>query len=457
MAREIQIIDAGGALVPQRRPVDLLDDSPAPVARLGIVVGALFFVVFLGWASFARLDSAAIGSGQVTVVGNRQTVQHREGGVIGRLDVRDGKHVNAGEVLIQLDAPDVIAQERALAEGAIGLEAQQARLEAEITGSPLHWPDEFGSYKGEDRQIADRAIRLQLSQFSARRASLAATSGVNSEKRAEIEQQIGGYRAQSAAAARQRESLDAQLASARSLAAEGYTSVNSVRQLERSVSQLDASQADFDSRAAASRESISGVRGEDVQSRRHQQEESSSALRDTVFQLNEMRPKWLAAQDQLARTQIRAPVTGVVVALAVFTRGGVIAPGEKIMDIVPDAAPLVIRAQFAPGDSDGVQEGREAEIRFLSLHERDLPVLLGRVRSVSADTLHDERTGATYFSADITVPNAQYAELRKIRGGDTGVRPGVPVQVFIRLRKRTALQYMLDPLNEAFSRSFRER
>jgi HlyD family secretion protein len=117
----------------------------------------------------------------------------------------------------------------------------------------------------------------------------------------------------------------------------------------------------------------------------------------------------------------------------------------------------VIRAQFAPSDIDGVEEGREAEVRFLSLHERDLPILLGQVRSVSADALHDERSGASYFTADVTVPTTQYAELRKLRGGDTGIRAGVPVQVFIRLRKRTALQYMLDPLTEAFSRSFRER
>ena len=436
---------------------DALDDSPLPVARIGLVVAALFFVIFLGWAAFTRLDAAAIGSGQVTVVGNRQTVQHRDGGVVGELRVRDGQHVKAGQVLIELAAPEVVAQERALAESVINLEAQQARLEAEITGSPVRPPVSFANYTGEDRLIAERAIRLQLSQFEARVGSLAAASGVSRQKRAEINQQIGGYMAQAAAADRQRVSIAEQLANTRKLAAEGFASDNAVRQLERALSQLDASKADFASRAAAAREEISGVSGQDVQNRRRYQEDSSAVLRDTLFQLNELKPKWLAARERLAQTQIRAPVSGRVVGLTIFTKGGVVAPGERILDIVPDAAPLVIRAQFSPTDIDGVVEGREAEIRFPSIHERDLPILIGHVRSVSADTLRDERTGQAYFTADVAVLPSQLMLLRNIRGADTGVRPGVPVQVFINLRKRTALEYLLDPLTEAFSRSFRER
>jgi HlyD family secretion protein len=457
MKHDLQLAGSGFPAPVPLPTSDLLDDSPLPVARVGLAIAVLFFVIFLGWAAVARLDAAAIGSGQVTVVGNRQTVQHREGGVVGALNVREGQHVKAGQVLIQLTAPDVVAQERALAEGVINLEAQQARLEAEITGAPVQPPASFASYVGENRLIAERATRLQLSQFDVRRGSLAAASGVGQQKRAEINQQIGGYTAQAAAADRQRASLSEQLANTRKLAAEGFASDNTVRQLERAVSQLDASKADFASRAAAAREEISGVSGQDVQNRRRYQEDSSAVLRDTLFQLNELKPKWLAAREQLAQTQIRAPVSGRVVGLAIFTRGGVLAPGERILDIVPDAAPLVIRAQFSPSDIDGVVEGREAEIRFLSIHERDLPILMGRVRSVSADTLRDERTGQAYFTADVAVLPSQLMLLRSIRGSDTGVRPGVPVQVFIGLRRRTALQYLLDPLTEAFSRSFRER
>jgi HlyD family secretion protein len=146
-----------------------------------------------------------------------------------------------------------------------------------------------------------------------------------------------------------------------------------------------------------------------------------------------------------------------VVGLRVFSKGGVIQGGQPILDIVPDAAPLIIKANFSPGDIDGVYEGRRAEVKFLSLHERDLPILLGTVRNVSADALVDEKSGRSYFSAEIVVPESQIAMLKKVRGADTGIRPGVPVQVLIKLRPRTALQYMLDPLTEAFSRSMHEK
>jgi HlyD family secretion protein len=168
-------------------------------------------------------------------------------------------------------------------------------------------------------------------------------------------------------------------------------------------------------------------------------------------------PKWLAAKEQLERTVIRAPLAGRVVGLRVFSVGGVIQPAQPILDIVPDAAPLIVKANFSPGDIDGVYSGREAEVKFLSLHERDLPILLGTVRNVSADALVDEKTGRGYFTAEIVVPKSQLDMLKKVRGADTGIRPGVPVSVLVKLRRRTALQYMLDPLTEAFSRSMHER
>src|SRR5690606_16314362 len=137
------------ALQPTGNNVDqLLGDSPMPAARSGLFVAVPLFVVFLGGAALTRLDAAAIGGGGGALVRDRQTVQHREGRAIGALNGREGQHVRAGQVLIQLAAPDVVAQERALAEGVIGLEAQQARLEAEVTGAALKWPEYFARYAG---------------------------------------------------------------------------------------------------------------------------------------------------------------------------------------------------------------------------------------------------------------------------------------------------------------------
>ena len=440
--------------IPQRLH---LDDSPRDAVLIGGIVALLFFIVGLGWAAIARLDAAAAGDGQVVVAGNRQTVQHREGGIVEALAVRDGQHVRAGAILFRLQGAEVTASERALAASVIDLQAQRARLEADVRGGAILWPAEFADATGDDRRLVERAKALQVAQRAARSSALAANGAVLQQQAAAVAQQSSGYTAQAQATARQRASLRQQLDSTRALADQGYVSRNTVRAIERSIQQLDGADADYVSRSASAREQIGQTRAEVVQNRRKYIEDSAASLRDTQFQLNEMMPKWAAAREQLARTVIRAPVTGTVVGLRVFSVGGVIQPGQPILDIVPDAAPLVVRANFSPGDIDGVFAGREAEVKFLSLHERDLPILIGTVRTVSADALRDEQSGHSYFSAEITVPRDQIAQIEAVRGGDTGIRAGVPVAVLVKLRSRTALGYLLDPLTEAFSRSLHER
>ncbi|KTW03111.1 HlyD family type I secretion periplasmic adaptor subunit [Sphingomonas sanguinis] len=434
-----------------------LDDSPGTAIRVGALVAILFFVVGLGWAAFARLDAAASGEGQVTVSGNRRTVQHRDGGIVKAMAVRDGDHVTAGQVLFRLEGAEVAASERALAASVIDLLAQRARLEAEVAGRAIVWPAEFATATGDDRRLIARAQSLQLAQLRSRGASLAASDQVLRQQAAEVARQTSGFNAQAQASARQRASLAQQLESTKKLADEGYVSRNTVRAIERSIQQLEGADADYSSRSAAAREQIGQTSAQRVQTRRRQIEEAAASLRDTQFQLNEMQPKWAAAREQLARTEIRAPVSGTVVGLRVFTVGGVIQAGQPILDIVPDAAPLIVRANFAPGDIDGVVAGRPAEVKFLSLHDRGLPILTGTVHSISADSLRDEASGRSYFSAEIAVPHDQIARIAAVRGGDTGIRAGVPVAVMVPLRRRTALQYLLDPLTEAFSRSFHER
>lgn len=455
-----EIVQRSQELIPASRSIGerlKLEDSPSGAVWMGTAIAIFFFVVLLGWAAFARLDAAAAGDGQVSVSGNRQTVQHRDGGIVEALDVRDGQHVAAGQVLLRLKGAEVAATERALAGSVIDLEAQRARLEADIRGTPIVWPASFATAAGDDVQLVERAKQLQIAQRSARGNSLAANRAILRQQEAEVASQTTGLSAQSLSSRRQRESLQQQLESTRTLADGGYVSRNSVRAIERSIQQLEGADADYASRAAASREQVGQVREQVVASSRKYVEDSASLLRDTQFQLNDVLPKWLAAKEQLARTVIRAPLAGKVVGLRVFSVGGVVQAGQPILDIVPDAAPLIVKANFSPGDIDGVYAGRTAEVKFLSLHERDLPLLLGTVRNVSADALVEEKSGRSYFTAEIIVPQSQLDMLKKVRGNDSGIRAGVPVQVLVKLRRRTALQYMLDPLTEAFTRSMHER
>lgn len=211
-----------------------IDDSPNKALRTGIIIAVLFFVVLLGWASFARLDAAAAGDGRVVVSGNRQTVQHRDGGYVEHLDVREGQHVKQGQVIIRLRGAEVQATERALAGSVIDLQAQRARLESEIRGTPIQWPASFAQATGDDRILVERAKTLQLAQQNARNNALAANRAVIRQQQAEASQSIGGFSAQARATAEQRRSLEEQLASTKRLADEGYVSRNSVRQIERS-------------------------------------------------------------------------------------------------------------------------------------------------------------------------------------------------------------------------------
>jgi len=434
-----------------------LNDSPRRAVIAGAIVAVAFFVVLPGWAAFARLDAAAHGSGQVIVAGNRQVVQHRYGGDIARILVREGQQVTHGQMLVRLSGAEVAATERALAASVIDLQAQRARLQAEVTSQPIAWPAAFARASGEDRPLIAAAIRLQQAQAAARRELLASSRNVLAEQRDQLGQQVRGYEAQARSTTVQRNSLQAQMDSTRRLAERGDVSRNTVRALERSLAELDGNNDDFAARAAAAREQIAGTAQQIAQTRRQWIEQSAAALRDTQFQLNDALPKWIAAREQMERTVIRAPVAGRVVDLRIHSAGGVVTAGQPILDIVPDRVPLEIRASFAPEDIDGVFEGREAEVKFLSLHDRDLPIVLGTVRNVSADSVEDQRTGLSHFTAQIVVPESQVALLRAVRRGDAGIRPGVPVQVSVRLRPRTALQYMLDPLTESLSRSFSER
>ena len=185
-------------------------------------------------------------------------------------------------------------------------------------------------------------------------------------------------------------------------------------------------------------------------------EEVATDLRDTQSRLSEVLPKLISAREQLQRSKVRAPATGQVVGLTVFTVGGVVAPGQTLMEVVPDNKALVIQVQLNPQDADDVFRGQEAQVRFTSVQSSRLPLLKGTVRTVSADSLSDEKTGRSFFRAEVEVPPE---ELKEVQGllGKGKLRPGLPVQVVLSTRKRTALQYILEPLTNHLWGALREQ
>ena len=447
--------------IPGRSAISLVP-PPGPAAdpardiRIGLIIAAVFFIGLLGWAAIARLDAAAIAPGRLAVSGQRQTVQHRDGGVVTDIAVREGDRVREGQILIRLAGAEVRAQERALAGQTITLLVQRARLQAEQAGSrTIVPPPEFAGLTGQDRLDATRALQVQQGQLRTRAAVLSAQRGVIGQRTAQASSQGQGYSRQVVAVNEQLRLIDEELNALRGVAEKGFVSKTRVRALERAKAELEGQRGQFAATVAQTGGQQSETRLQILEAQNTYYERIATELRDVENALADARPKWAAARDQLARIDIRAPATGTVVGLTVFTRGGVIAPGQKLMDIVPDKAPLTVEAQLSPADGDDVRAGQKAFVRFATLHESSLPALDGVVTRVSADALTNERTGETYYTAEIAVPLSELNKIEELRGSDT-LRAGIPVSIEIPLRKRTALAYAFEPLTQAFRRSFTE-
>ena len=434
------------------------EDEPTFEIRAGVLIAVLFFIVLLGWAAVARLDAAAIAPGRLTVSGERQTVQHRDGGVIGELFIKEGQKVIKGQVLIRLAAADVSAQERALSAQAITLLAQRARLQAEQMGSgTIIPPREFATLtSAEDQADAVKAMQIQQAQLRTRLAVVRNQRGALGQRSSGASSLGRGYGSQVAAIDEQIRSLDNELNSLRAVAERGFVSMSRVRALERSRAELEGQRGQNLAILSQTQNQVGESRLQSLEAQSTYLERGATELRDVETSLSEVLPKLNASRDQLARTEIRSPATGTVVGLQVFTPGGVIAPGQHLLDVIPDHMPMSVECRISPQDSDDVEVGKTAFVRFDALHERSLPPLEGRVTRMSADSFTDEKTGATYFTASVNVPNSQLAILRNVKGPNFRLRAGMPVTVEILARQRTALQYLLDPITTALSRSGHE-
>ncbi len=431
-------------------------DTPRRELRSGGIIAGLFFIVLLGFAAFTPLDAGAFAEGVVTVSGNKQAVQHRDGGIVTALNATEGALVDAGDVLLTVSAPEVVATERGLTAESIALRAQLARLLAERDRLPgVSEPDEFVNFNSEDRAIADEAMRGQRLLFEARRASLGTERSLLGQRERQQAEQVGGYREQIHYNREQSRLIGEELEGLRELAKRGFVSKSQIRLTERAAAGLNGDVGALRAEVARTSEGIGETRLQMVSLDREMMEQVADELRAVQVRLSEITPRLSAAREQVERSQIRAPSSGRVVGLSVFTVGGVIAPGDTIMEIVPQDRRLLVEAKASPTDADDLRVGMETQIRFPSLQERNLPILNGRIANVSADSFEDQRTGARFFLIEVEVPSSQLAVIRNFRS-DGGLRPGLPAEVLVPLRKRSALSYLIEPLTQMLWKSGRE-
>lgn len=432
---------------------DLAIDDPRRELRIGAVVAAFFFVLFLGWAAFTPMDAAAYAPGQLQVSGQRQSVQHRDGGIVAAIHVREGQKVRAGDVLIELSGGEVRAQESALAAQMINLFVQRARLETEQQGlTQVIWPTSFGEVNASPDQVA-QAIAVQDGEFRARRSLLMAQQLVLSKQAQESAQTAGGYRAQMASSVEQERLITEELNSLKPVAEKGFVSKSRIRALERARADLAGQGGQYRASVAEAHLAADGNRLRQIEADKAYRERATTDLKEIAAVIDELAPKYRAARDQLERLKIRAPVSGSVVGLNVFTVGGVISAGEKLMDVVPDRANLVVAARIAPEDIDDVAVGLTAELHITGMRDRGLPLLSAVLTRLSADALVDEKLGVSFYTAEFKVPESEIGKIRSVRGPQFQLRAGTPVQVTIPIRKRTALQYAFEPLLGTIHRS----
>jgi HlyD family secretion protein len=443
-------------LVPIEKPAGRNADDPRLEIRAGVAAIALFATVFVGWAAIAPLGAAASAPGVVKVSGERKAVQSLTGGVISSLPVAEGSHVRAGDVIVRFADDEALGTERSLTRRVVGLEAMIARLDAQRTGNAtVVAPTAFRDIPAEDRDEAMHALAVEQQTLATIRAAAAAQRATLHKRIAQIGAQISGYDTKRQSLESQQALNDQELTGVEKLAAQGYATQTRVLALKRSAAGLSGDAGSAGAEAAGLKSAAGEAQMQILEVDANLAQDTAKQLRDTQAELDTVIPQWEAARAKLAQMSLRAPVSGQVVALAIHTVGGVAAPGQVLMEVVPDDRSLVVEAQVNVADANEISVGQEARVRVTSLHGRQIPVLKGRVTLVSADALSDPKTGRSFYTASVQVPASELNQLSQA-ANIRGVRPGTPVDVQVSLHKTTMLSYWLSPIQQLFSHSMRE-
>ena len=425
-------------------------DSIRRIALAGWLIVAVFFGGIGAWAATAPLNGAVIGNAVVKVDGNRKSVQHLDGGIVKELRVKEGDKVNAGDILIVLDETQARAEYDVLSQQYMVLRATEARLLTELDrGSELVMPEDL---KSRQDSYLKSVWNGQISQFESRLASIEGQRSVIREKINQLGSQIVGAEAQVKAFTDQIMSVRAEAKDIAPLVERGLIARPRILQLERSAFGLEGQIADANANIARARQAIAEQQQQIAQLDNDRMAEVTKDLRDTQAKTLEVIPKATNAKAVLGRMEIRSPYAGRVVALTVFSVGGVIQRGEKILDVVPDQDSLTIEAQIAVEDISDIRPNMRAEVHLTAYKQRIVPIIHGDVIHVSADRLTDPKTNNPYYVAFVRVDEGQLAALPNVK-----LYPGMPATVMIPTVQRTALDYPVVPLVTSFNHSFRQK
>ncbi|KQT78613.1 hemolysin secretion protein D [Methylobacterium sp. Leaf465] len=443
-------------------PVDLHPalTPPRPTAQgsirrhlaLGLALGAVLVVGVGGWATFTQISGAVIAPGQLVVETDVKKVQHPTGGVVGELRVHDGMRVKAGDILIRLDETQTRANLDIILKALDELSARRARDEAERDGAAtIAFPPELLARKDSDPSVA-HLIEGETRLFRSRVAGREGQKAQLRERVQQLREEIKGLTEQVAAKAREVGFITGELQGVRELYAKNLVPLARVNALERDAARLDGERGQLLASTASARGKIAETELQILQIDGDMRTETGKDLAEIRGKWSEYVEKRVAAEDQLKRVDMRAPQSGTVHQMTVHTIGGLVTPSEPAMLIVPEADQLAVEVKIQPQDIDNVRLDQAAVLRFSAFNQRTTPEIDGVVSRVSADVTSDPKTGMSYYTARIRVPEDQ-----KERLGTARLVPGMPVETFMQLGNRSVLSYLTKPLTDQIAKAWREK
>jgi HlyD family secretion protein len=402
------------------------------------------------WATMTELSGAVIAPGTVVVDTNVKKVQHPTGGVIGELRVRDGSIVRAGDVVVRLDETQARANLEIVAQALDELNARRARDEAERDGdAAVAFPPAL-SAQSHDPRVAN-LIQGERRLFEIRKAAREGQKAQLRERVAQLREEVKGLTGQTSAKSREIELIGKELQGVRELWQKNLIQLPRVTALERDAARLEGERGTLVASMAQAKGRMAEIELQILQIDQDLRTEVGKDLAEIRAKTSELTEKKVAAEDQLKRIDIRAPQDGTVHELSVHTVGGVVAPGEALMLIVPRADALAVEARISPQDIDQLRAGERAVLRFSAFNQRTTPEVNGEVSLVAADVTHDGKTGASFYTVRILLPDGELARLKGL-----ALVPGMPVESYIQTGERTVLSYLTKPIGDQIARAWRE-
>lgn len=408
--------------------------------RLGWWIVLAGFGGFILWASIAPLEKGVPVSGTVTVSSHLQAVQHQTGGIIDTILVKEGDHVKAGQILVRMNDVQIKAQAEITRTQLYAARAIEARLFAERDSMPeIYFPEELLALRNDLR--VENNILIQNQLFTARRMALQHEIAALDESIAGLKMQLNGLESSRSSKNRQSKILLEQLENLRELADDGFVPRNRMLDTERTYTQLQGEISSETGNIGRIQRQIAELEQRRIQRQQEYQKEVRQQLSDIQREAEALTNRLDGQNFELANIEVKAPVDGIVVGLNVFTQGGVIGPGFKLMNVVPSDDLLVITGQVPVHLIDKVYADLPVDLIFSALNQKKTPNIPGIITHVSADRLVDERNGFPYYSVKAKVTPEGMKKLT-----DQQIRAGMPVEIFIKTGERSLMSYLFKPI-----------